>query len=94
VSATEDEKRRVEAVEADYPGSQVWVGPMSTRWSWRLIEGDFGPSDIVTGDDEDDLRAKIDAWLRDRAARINAATQHVLDTCIEALREELRDGQP
>jgi hypothetical protein len=94
MSATEDEKARIRAVEADYPGSQVWVGPASTRWSWRLIEVDFGPGDIVTADSEGELRPKINEWLRERAERIDAATQAVVDTCIEALRVANRDGRP
>jgi hypothetical protein len=94
MSATEDEKARIRAVERDYPGSQVWTGPVSTRWSWRIIAAGFGPGDIVTGEDEDDLRKKIDAWLRDRAEQIGEATQAVVDTCIEALRVANQDGRP
>jgi hypothetical protein len=93
MSATEDEKRRIAAVEADYPGSQVWVGPASTRWSWRLVEGGSGPGDIITRDDEAQLRTAVDDWLREHAERADPATQAVVDTCIEALRVANRDGR-
>ena len=92
MSATEDEKRRIEAVERDYPGSQVWVGPISSRGSWRLIADAGGPSEIITRDDEAQLRSGIDDWLREQAERIDAATQAVVDGYIEALREQ--NGQP
>jgi hypothetical protein len=91
VSAIEDEKRRIAAVEADYPGSQVWTGPASTRWSWRLIAGEGGPSDIVTRDDEAQLRVAVDDWLREHAERADPAVQAVVDTCIEALRVANQD---
>jgi hypothetical protein len=94
VSATEDEKRRVAAIEADYPGSQVWVGPASSRWSWRLIADADGPGEIITRDDEAQLRTAVDEWLREHAERADPATQAVVDTCIEALRVANQDGRP
>jgi hypothetical protein len=94
VSATEDEKARIRAVERDYPGSQVWTGPVSRRWSWRLIDGTSGPNEILTADDEEQLRGKIDDWLGEQAERADPATQAVVDTCIEALRVANQDSRP
>jgi hypothetical protein len=92
VSATEDEKRRIEATERDYPGFQVWVGPVSKKWSGRLIADSAGPGDVLTGEDEQQLRGKLDEWLGQRAARIDAAADRVADSYLEALDGEEQDG--
>ena len=65
MSVFEERKAQAAAITREFPGWDAWVGTDSL-WHARRIGSVNGPGDILTGEDDEDIRDEIRASIEER----------------------------